>query len=260
MPATRCVPVVLLAFAATAYGAAAHAQTPAPLPTGKVAPGQTSDAAPAVYRFSAPAAGVLTVAVQADEDVSLLVTDAEGQALPDGTADRDLFGSAGNEQITVTLPEPGEYRVHVRMYGSGASKFQVGSSWIAMPGFARTNLDPDRRPSLATAIEPGQSREDTLNSSEGDAWDWFLITPKTGGTLTVILRSVNDSSPDLALELYSEKDLSKPVVRSDDDLQGNTTHESATIDVAAGEKVYVKVVGAVGNAAGPYRLASSLIQ
>lgn len=260
MSANRCVPVVLLALAAAAYGAAAHAQTPAPLPTGKTAGGQTSDSAPAVYRFNAPAAGVLTIAVQADEDVSLLVTDAEGQALPEGTADRDLFGSAGNEQITVTLPEPGEYRVQVRMYGNGSSKFQIGSSWIAMPGFAQPNLDPDRRPSLATAVEVGQSREDSLNSNDGDAWDWFLLTPKTRGTLTVILRSVNDSSPDLALELYSEKDLAKPTVRSDEDLQGNTTHESATVDVTAGEKVYVKVSGAVGSASGPYRLVSSLIE
>lgn len=249
----------MLVFAGVAYGASASAQNLPQLPIAKTIAGQSTEDQPATYRFNASAAGVLTVAVAADDDVSLTITDAEGQALPDGTADVDLFGVVGNEQLVVTLPEAGEYRVLVRKLSSGSTKFQIGGAWVAMPAFARAS-DPDRRPSLAATVEVGQSREDSLNHSQGDSWDWYALTPKTAGTLTVILRAVNDSSPDLALELYSAKDLTKPAARADDDQQGNTSNESASMDVAAGEKIYIKVLGAVGSATGPYRLASSLIQ
>lgn len=64
MPTPYCKRVVLLTLFAAAYGAAAHAQAPAQLPVGKTIAGQTSDAAPAVFRFTAPAAGVLSVAAR----------------------------------------------------------------------------------------------------------------------------------------------------------------------------------------------------
>lgn len=259
MPTLSRTRVVLLALAAAAYGVAANAQQPAQLPIGKTIAGQTSDDTPAVYRFTAPAAGVLSVAAQSDQDISIAIIDVDGQGVPDGTADRDLFGATGNEQLAVTLSEPGEYRVQIRLVSGDAAKFQVGAGWIAMPGFARAS-DPDRRPTMATAVEIGQSREDSLDSDAGDAWDWFRVTPKAAGTLTVILRSVNDSSPDLALEVYSAKDFATHIARSDDDLQGNNTNESVSVDVVAGEPVYIKVVSAIGSADGPYRLASSLIE
>ncbi len=252
--------LLLLAVAAIVAGTAvARAQAPAALPVGKTAAGQVSNREPTVYRFTAQTAGVLTVAVHADADVTLAVTDEDGQALPDGSSDRDLYGSGGNEQVAVTLPEGGEYRVQVALLDGGSTKFEIGAAWIAMPAFARAS-DPDRRPTLGAALEIGRSHEDRLDADAGDNWDWFSITAKTSGTLTVILRSVNDDSPDLVLELYSSDELAKPIVRSDDDLQGNTTNESATVDVKAGEKIYVKVSGASGNPSGPYRLASSLIQ
>jgi hypothetical protein len=254
------VRLLLLAVAAIVVGTTAvRAQAPAALPVGKTTAGQVSNRVAAVYRFTAPTAGVLTVAVHAEDDVTLTVTDEDGQALPDGASDRDLYGSGGNEQVAVTLPEGGEYRVHVALLDGSSTKFEIGAGWIAMAAFARAT-DPDRRPTLGAALEIGRSHEDKLDGDAGDNWDWFSITPKTSGTLTVILRSVNDDSPDLALELYTSDDLAKPSVRSDDDLQGNTTNESATVDVKAGQKVYVKVLGASGNPSGPYRLASSLIQ
>jgi hypothetical protein len=147
----------------------------------------------------------------------------------------------------------------VKLVSGSSTKFQIGAGWIAMAGFARAT-DPDRRPSMAAAIEIGQGREDSLDEDSGDNWDWFVVTPKTAGTLTVITRSTADSSPDLAIELYTAGDLSTPAVRADDDQQGKTTNESATIDVTAGSKVYVKITGAVGGASGPYRLTSSLVQ
>jgi hypothetical protein len=255
-PALRLSVLLAAAFVA---GAVPSAQTPAELPVGKTASGQTSSDAVAVYRFSAPSAGSLAVAVHSQNDVTLRVTDEDGQALPEGSADRDLFGTAGNEHIIVVLPERGEYRVEVESFSGGGASFEIGAAWIAMTGFARP-ADPDGRPSRATAVDVGRNHEDSLDAGEGDFWDWFVIAPKASGTLTVILRSVDDNSPDLALELYTGDKLSEHAVRSDDDLQGNTTNESATVDVKAGEKVYVKVLGAVGSASGRYRLASSLIE
>lgn len=256
---TRGLPSRLLAFvlASIVIGGVASAQSPADLPIGQTATGQVSDAT--TYRYAASGAGVLTVAVHADADVTVTVTDAEGQALPEGMSDQDLFGSGGNEQIAVSLPEAGEYRVVVRLLGSGASRFDIGGSWIPMPAFARAT-DPDRRPSMATRLEVGRSHEDALDTDAGDHWDWFTITPATAGTLTVILRSTTEPSPDLALELYTNGNFERAAVRSDDDLQGNTTNESASVDVAAGEPVLVKVLGALSRPVGPYRIASSLIE
>jgi len=249
---------LVVALAAVVLGPAlATAQTA--LPVGKTLAGQVSSSTPTIYRFNAPAAGVLTVAIHADSDVTLAVTDQDGQELPEGSSDRDLYGAGGNEQVSVTLPEAGEYRVTVKLLGGSNAKFELGAGWIAMSAFARAT-DPDRRPSLALAVDIGRSHEDALDGAAGDNWDWFVLTAKTSGTLTVILRSVNDDSPDLALELYTAEDLSEPSVRSDDDLQGNNTNESATVDVKAGQKIFVKVVGLSTSASGRYRLASSIIQ
>jgi hypothetical protein len=254
---TYCRSLVVAVAAVVLWPTVATAQTA--LPVGKTLAGQVSNSAPTIYRFNAPAAGVLTVAVHADSDVTLTVTDQDGQELPDGSSDRDLYGAGGNEQVSVTLPEGGEYRVAIKLLSGNASKFELGAGWIAMPAFARAT-DPDRRPSLARAVDIGRSHEDALDGAAGDNWDWFVLTAKTSGTLTVILRSVNDDSPDLALELYTAENLTEPSVRSDDDLQGNNTNESATVDVKAGQKIFVKVAGLSTSASGRYRLASSIIQ
>jgi hypothetical protein len=254
------VRILLAAAAATVVApAVTHAQAPAALSVGKTTAGQVSNRAATVYRFTAPSAGVLSVAVHADADVTLKVTDEDGQALPDGSSDRDLYGSGGNEQVMVALPERGEYRVEVELLDGNNTKFEIGAGWIAMPAFARAS-DADRRPTQGAALDVGRSHEDSLNGDEGDYWDWLAITARTSGTLTVILRSVNDDSPDLALELYTADDLTEHAARSDNDLQGNTTNESATIDVKAGQKIFVKVMGATGNPSGRYRLASSIIE
>lgn len=257
----RPTPAVILALATAMFVGPSplYSQSPGSLPVGTTATGQVSNGSPAVFGFTAPSAGVLTVAVHAASDVALTVTDVDGQTLPDGATDRDLFGSGGNEQLMVSIPEGGEYRVVVELLGNGNSAFDIGGAWIAMAAFARPS-DPDGRPSQAVAIDIGQSLEDSLDTDQGDSWDWFVVTAKAAGTLTVILRSITDDSPDLALELYLDDDLTDYVVRSDDDLQGNTTNESATVDVKAGQKVYVKVLGATGGPTGAYRLASSLIE
>jgi hypothetical protein len=238
---------------------AADAQQGPALPLGKPAAGTASGDAPAVYQFNATTAGVLTVVVQGSGDLYLAIKDADGQTLPDGTADRDLMGSTGTEQLTVTLTEAGQYRVHVQQQDSSPAKFQIAASWLSFPGFALAP-DPDKRPTTARAVPVGTNHEDSLDSDTGDRWDWFVFTPATAGTFTVILRPVADSDIDLQLEVFLGTDFEDSVARSDQDLQGNSANESATIDVQAGQKVHVKVSGAHSRVTGKYRISSSLIQ
>lgn len=233
-------------------------QAPA-LAIGKNEAGTATNEKPAIYQFNATSAGVLTVVVQGTGDLALLVMDADGQPVPEGSSDRDLFNSTGTEQLMVTITEAGMYRVQVRQQDSSPAKFQIGASWVPFAGFARP-ADPDKRPATARALDIGKSHEDSLDSGAGDSWDWFVLTPKTAGTLTVILRPVANSEIDLQLEVYLGTELTEAAAKSDQDLQGNAANESATLDVTAGQKVYVKVMGAFSNVTGRYRLSSSLIQ
>jgi hypothetical protein len=229
------------------------------LSIGKTESGQATDRAPANYQFKAATAGVLTVAVAGDGDLEIAITDEDGQPVHGGVADDDLFGSTGTEQATVTLTEPGTYRVQVRTVDGGSSKFQIGASWISMPALARPS-DPDKRPGQARALEVGKSHEDSIDTGKGDPWDWFVYTPAQAGTLTIILRPVSKDSFDLTLETYAAGDFTKPTASSDQDLQGHAANESISIDVPAGQKVYVKVYAGFGSATGNYRLSSSLIR
>lgn len=229
------------------------------LPIGKTESGQASDKAPANYQFKAASAGVLTVMVVGDGDVELVVTDEDGQAVQDGTSDDDLFGSTGTEKVTAVLTEPGAYRVQVRTVDGGSSKFQIGASWISMPALARPS-DPDRRPGQARALDVGKTHEDSIDTTKGDPWDWFVFTPAQAGTLAIVLRPISKESFDLTLETYTGDDFSKPTASSDQDLQGHAASESISIDVPAGQKVYVKVYAGFGSATGKYRLSSSLIR
>lgn len=259
---TRHVGVWIASAAAVSLvmGAFGLAQQGAPLPIGKMESGTATAEKPAIYDYRASSAGVLSVAVQGDGDLALVVTDQDGQSIAEGASDRDLYGSPGSEQILVSITEPGTYRVHVRLL-DGAGKFQIGAAWIPFPPRARPP-DPDKRPATARPIDAGKPYEDSLDSGAGDSWDWFVFTPKTDGTLTVIVRQLGgqENSMDLVLEVYTTSDFTKPTVRSDQDMQGNPANESATVDVTAGQKVYVRVAGASDSVAGKYRLSSSLIQ
>ena len=234
-------------------------QAASALPIGKTDAGQASDKAAATYQFKAATAGVLTVAVVGDGDLEITITDEDGQAVQDGTSDKDMFGSTGTEQASVTLTEPGAYRVQVRTVDGGVSKFQIGASWISMPGLARPS-DPDKRPSQARALDVGKAHEDSIDTDKGDPWDWFVYTPAQAGTLTIILRPVSKESFDLTLETYAAGDFTKATASSDQDLQGHAANESISLDVPAGQKVYVKIYAGFGSATGKYRLSSSLIR
>lgn len=252
-----CCSAVALITLLSSAGLARQAGTA--LPIGKTEAGQATNTTPASYQFKAATAGVLTVAVVGEGDVEIVITDEDGQAVQDGTQDRDLFGSTGTEQASVTFTEPGAYRVQVRVVDGQSSKFQIGASWISMPTLARPS-DPDKRPGQARALDVGKTHEDSIDTDKGDPWDWFVYTPAQAGTLTIILRPVSKESFDLTLETYTSGDFTKPTASSDQDLQGHAANESISIDVPAGQKVFVKVYAGFGSATGKYRLSSSLIK
>ena len=236
--------------------AAAWAQSS--LPMGSIASGRTTGETPAVYVFTAEAAGVLSVAVQADDDVRLVLNDGDGQPVPGGTADSDLNGSPGTEILSTTIVRPGEYRLTVELFGSGSASFEIGAGFLAFPPFEQPE-DPDGKPGQAQALTIGEPHEDALDSTAGDAWDWFVFTPDQDASLAIVTRALAGASIDLAIEVYLAGDFTTAVNRSDQDQQDDVANEAVTIAVRAGQPVHVKVMGAMGDAVGGYRLTSTLI-
>jgi hypothetical protein len=235
------------------------AAQPQPLPLSGPATGSATDAAAAEYTFEAKTAGILSVAVQGTGDLALALVDEDGQAVPDGTSDRDMNGSQGTELLSATITEAGVYRVRVRLQGSGSSKFEIAAGFLAFPPFAR-RPDPDRRPAQARALVIGKPFDDSLDPAAGDSWDWFVFKAARAGALALITRPLANTEADLILEVYTGGDFSASTERSDQDMQGNTSNESATINVEAGEMIHVKVINQSGSTASKYRLSSSLIE
>jgi hypothetical protein len=207
------------------------------------------------YQFTATSAGVLTVAVHGEADLTLAIMDEDGQPVPDGTADRDLGGSVGAEMLAVVVPEAGVYRIEVRGYGDEASGFSIGASFVSVPAFARSP-DPDGRPSRARLLAVGAAHSDELNPDAGDLWDWYIV-PVTENAALVIVTQMNDGvEGDLALEAYLDNDFTTPAASSDQDLQGNLGNESVTVTVRAGQTLHVKVRSFhSGGGAVPYRVS-----
>jgi len=235
----------------------AQAQAPAALPIGSNAPGTLGPTGQAAkFRFTAAGPGVLTVAINGTDDLTLAVTDQDGQPLPEGTADRDLGGQVGAELLAVVLPEGGEYLVEVRSNGGEmASKFAIGASFVGMPAFERP-ADPDGRPSKAGAVTIGAAKQDQLHPSQYDMWDWFTFKATEAGTLVIVTRVEDGVEGDLVLEVYLGGSFSEPTTQSDQDLQGTMANESVTLDVKAGDVVHIKVksLNTTGDAL-PYRLS-----
>lgn len=252
-----CPLISSVALAALLLPATAHAQ--AALPMGNPAQGTASGQTPAVYTFVAKTAGVISVAVQGTGDLNLVLLDADGQAVPNGSSDQDLNGSEGTELLSTTITEGGTYKLEVRVLGSGSSTFQIAGAFLAFPPFARP-ADPDKRPSSARAVVPGKPVEDTLDTNTGDLWDWFVFKITETGTLALITRGVGDGDADLVLEAFLDGKFDSPAERSDQDQQGNSANESVTLAVNAGQTVHVKVSSAFGRVAAKYRLTSSLIK
>ena len=229
------------------------------LPIGSTILGTTSSGAVASYEFSAPSAGVLTVAVRAttETDLVLLVTDADGQALPDGRSDQDLGGDSGAEQLGITLPRAGRYSARVRPFSSGLGEFQIGASWLEFPELERPG-DPDGSPSTANPMAVGEGINHTIDPSAGDNWDWFSIQIGQSGQLRV---ATHAPEGDLVLESFNEGEFAEPVERSDQDLQEVTGNEAIVLAVTAGQTLYFKVsaYSSFGEAIA-YQLTAGLIQ
>lgn len=249
--------LVVTSVMAAALASPAAAQSP--LPLGAPAKGQVPNGGAAEYTVVAKTAGVLVAAIKGDDDLVLHVTDADGQTVPDGRSDRDLNGSSGTELVSVVIPEPGNYRVRVTVNGSGAASFEISGSWMSFPPFAQASSDPDRRPTTARAAQVGKAIEDSLNSQQGDSWDWFVMKPSQAGTLVVVTRRLGDSEGDLVLEAFLDGSFAQSAQRSDQDLQGNSANESVTLQVDAGQAVHIKVSANFSNVNTKYRLSSNLV-
>jgi len=223
------------------------------LELGGVTTASTSDDKLADFTFSAPSAGVLTVVVRAtdESDLVLSVADQDGQPLPEARSDQDLGGNGGAEQLAVTIPRTGTYRIMVEPFGSGVARFKIGASWVAFPEL-EVPADPNGSPSTATAVRAGQDPLlESLDGAAGDYWDWFIFTAEQSGTVTVTTRAEDG---DLVLEAYDPGEYGEPVERSDQDLQGTSGNEALTLIVAAGQKVYFKVKAWDEGAQIEYRL------
>ncbi|KPJ92288.1 MAG: hypothetical protein AMS18_07720 [Gemmatimonas sp. SG8_17] len=223
------------------------------LELGRVINASTSDENVAALTFRAKSAGVLTVVVRStdESDLILVVTDADGQQLPEGRSDQDIGGDNGAEQLAVTIPRTGTYVVRVETFLSGSADFKIGASWLAFADL-EVAADPDGSPSTAIPISAGQQTiSESINGALGDYWDWFVFSADGAGTLTVATRA---DEGDLVLEAFRENEFSEALERSDQDLQGINGNEALTLLVAAGQKLYFKVSSFSEGASVPYRL------
>jgi hypothetical protein len=222
------------------------------LEVGRLTKASTSDDQTASFTFNAEAAGILTVVARTtgESDIVLVVTDRDGQPLPNGRSDQDIGGNTGAEQFAVTIPRAGAYMVRVEPYGGSAS-FQIGASWLSFPDL-EVPPDPDGSPSSAKALRVGQeAMSDGLDGSQGDYWDWFVFTASRAGTLTVTTRA---EEGDLVLEAFSAGEYSEAIERSDQDLQGVSGNEALTLIVEEGQKFFFKVAAFSEGASIPYRI------
>jgi hypothetical protein len=207
---------------------------------GSVAGGTTSSEDIATFQFSAETAGILTIVVRSTDetDLVLVVTDADGQTLPEARSDQDLGGDSGAEQFAVTLPRAGMYHVRIELFGSGLASFRIGASWLGFPDLEQP-ADPDGRPSAARSIAIQQAPiMDTLDPTSGDYWDWYALRADRAGLLTVATRAVEG---DLVLEAFTKGNFSESAERSDQDLQEVAGNEALTLVVSPGQTLYFKV-------------------
>ena len=235
------------------------AQVPGELAPGKILEASTDWEGTAEFSFSAGSAGILTVAARSlnDTDLMLMVTDSDGQPLPDGESDQDLEGNVGAEQFAVTIPRAGEYKVVVETFGGGnPASFHLGVSWLPFPDL-EVPADPDGSPGAAKRLTIGQdAHEDTINGAAGDYWDWFVLKADKAGTLTVATRT---DGGDLVLEAFEAGEFTQPLEHSDQDLQGNGGNEAVTLVVDPGRELFFKVSAFSEGVSISYRLQVGFI-
>ena len=257
-PHCRSWPIILGFAGALGLPPALAGQAFPELTGGEVKEGSAGWDMPATYRFEAETAGVLTIVVRASDetDLFLLVTDSDGQALPNGRSDQDLGGDSGAEQFAVTLPRAGSYRIRVETFGGGAGPFKIGVAWLSFPDLS-VPADPDGSPGSALRLQVGQdTRTDAIDGEKGDYWDWYVMKLEQSGTLTVATRA---QEGDLVLEAFQPDQFTEAMERSDQDLQGNGGNEAVTLVVKAGEEYFFRVSAFSLGTSVPYRLQVGFI-
>jgi len=254
----RAVPILIMVGSTMVNSQLLAGQAQGELVSGKILEGSTGSEDHASYAFEAGSAGVLTIVARSldETDLILLVTDSDGQPLPNGRSDQDLGGDPGAEQFAISLPRAGKYQLRVETFGGSQAAFKIGVSWLPFPDLALPS-DPDGSPSSAISIEIGQeTRDDLIDGAAGDYWDWFVLKAEEGGTLTVATRA---EEGDLILEAFTPGDFTEALERSDQDLQGNGGNEALTLVVEAGEEFFFKVSSFSEGVSIPYRLQVGFI-
>jgi hypothetical protein len=156
----------------------------------------------------------------------------------------------------VTIPREGSYQVRVETFGGGGGNFKIGLSWLSFPDLALP-ADPDGSPATANRISLGQDpRNDLIDPSQGDNWDWFVLQADKAGTVTVATRA---EEGDLILEAFTPGEFAEALERSDQDLQGNGGNEAVTLVVEEGEEFFFRVSAFSGGGEIPYRLQIGFI-
>lgn len=240
--AVACAAVV---FAGAPVGATSS--SPDPLPIDTTATATVSQDEPAQFSFTAPASGVLLVAVQADDDVQINVTYADGSPLPDSQSDHDILGNPGNEQLAVSIPSAGEFLVAVSLHpwaaATSAASFEIGGAFVPIGGreFAKDADGPTRDQPIELTI--GEARTDETTAT-GDLADWHRLTADRDGVLVVTLDPL---SPDVWLQFDVSNDT------TGDSSYGSGDPAEAALPVAAGDVVFIRVA-ASGSPTGGYTL------
>jgi hypothetical protein len=233
------------------------------LPVGETRTGSTPGGGPAEYLFESDSPGFLTVFVRGTTgggDLVLSVTDEEYQTLSNGRSDQDFGEDLGAEQVMLTLPAAGRYRVLVDApYGGDEIGFDIGATFLETR-LAEAPADPDGRPSQAMELAVGATHSDVIEPEKGDGWDWYRITASGDGVLTVLTRADDMDEGDVKLELFREGSFRAAELVSDQDEGDVFTNESLNVDVIAGQTVYVRVSPplSLGRRAA-YRVVTALI-
>lgn len=226
-------------------GVVASADLPV-LPLDDAVSAEMSSSNADAYAFHAATPGVLTLVTTSEPGGAQIYV-----RLPDGT---DLAGPAPS--LAVFL-QPGDYRIQMFHFGGytptgdgrtlGGTEldvaYQLAAAWLPMAVRAPAT-DADGGPDRALPLAVDERRE--VGAAEvADIEDWYVITAPGDGTLTVDIEALEPPDfYDLSLELYTGDELWSPVAVSAQDIDGLRKRESALIDVAAGQVVYARVVGA----------------
>lgn len=236
-------------------GAGATADT---IDGGVIAVGQTQElnldgGASIAYKLTVDAAGILTFVTRGEGgDLVLEVLDGDNQQIRGGQADVDLFGNMANEQLVVEIPWEETWVLKINNVADAVSKVKAVVGFVAFPAVAR-EPDTDGRPSQATPLEIGATREDSLNAPEFDGADWYKVVAPEDGRLSIFTQG--DEGLDIAIRVVTGDDYSTVVVEGDSDLEGRTSSEGVVIPVRAGVAYYVQILGIV-DSAGKYRVGT----